>query len=90
MFESSEVEGGGTSVVVASAAGSTSSSVVVSPVEEGGGGGATLEVSTLERLELALIWVAFCLREVAPMGAMIWIGSDAGNSINQDAKESSE
>ena len=50
MSESFEVDGG-----VAATVGSTDSSAIVSPVEEGGGGGATLEVSTLERLELALI-----------------------------------
>ena len=50
MFESSEVEGGGTTV----AAGSIDFAAIVSPIEEGGGG-ATPEVSTLGRLELALI-----------------------------------
>ena len=48
MSESFEVEGGGTAVVVAR---STDASAEVSLVEEGGGG-ATLEDSTLGRLEL--------------------------------------
>ena len=51
MSESSEVEGGRTS---AAAARSTGSSTIAIPVEEEGGG-ATLEVSTLGHLELALI-----------------------------------
>ena len=82
MLESSEVEVGGT---VASVARLTGSLAVVAPVEEGGGG-VTLEGSTLGCLELALIWVALCLRKVAPMGDMIWTGSDAGNSTNPRCK----
>ena len=55
MSKSFELEGGGVAVVaIAAAAGSTDSSAIVSPVEEGGGG-ATLEGSTLGRLEFALI-----------------------------------
>ena len=69
--KSSEVEGGGTSAAATTVVGSTDSLAIVSPVKEGGGGGATLEVSTLERLELALIWATLCLRKVAPIGAMI-------------------
>ena len=76
MSESSKVEGGGTSAV---AAGSTNSSAIVSLVEKGGGG-ATPEISTLGRLELALTWAALCLKKVAPMGVIIWTGSNAGNS----------
>ena len=76
--ESFEVEGGG---VAAVAAGSTDSLAVVSPVEEGRGG-ATSEDSTLGHLELALIWVALFLRKVASIGAIIWTGSDVGNSSN--------
>ena len=48
MSESSGVEGGGTAT-----AGSTDALAVVSHIEVGGGG-ATLEGSTLGRLELAL------------------------------------
>ena len=85
MSKSSEVEGGGTTVGTVAAVGSTDSSAIVSPVEEGGGG-ATLEVSTLGRLELALIWAAFCQRKVAPIVAIIWTGSEAGNSSNPRCK----
>ena len=81
MSKSSKVEGGETVV----ATGSTDSTAVVSPVEEGGGG-ATPKVSTLGRLELALIWATFYLRNVAPIGAIIWIGSEAGNSSNRRCK----
>ena len=77
MPESSKVEGGGE----AAAVGSTYASVEGSLVEEGEGG-ATLEDSTLGHLELALIWAALCLRKVALIGAIIWTGSNAGNSSN--------
>ena len=76
MLESFEVEGGGS----AAAVGSTNASVVGSLEERGGGGGALEEDFTLGRLELALIWVALYRRKMAPMGAMMWTGSDAGNS----------
>ena len=79
MSKSSDVEGGGTSLAAASVAGSIGSSAVVSPVKEGGGG-ATPKGSTLGCLKLAFILATLCLRKVAPMGAIIWTGSDAGNS----------
>ena len=75
MSKSSEVEGGG----VAAAVGSTYTSAG-SPVEEGGGGATPEDDSTLWRLVLALIWAAIYLRKVAPIGAIIWTGSNAGNS----------
>lgn len=84
MFESSEVGGGGTTVV-ASLAWSMGSSAVASPVEEGGGG-ATPEGSALGRLELAFKWASLYLRKPAPMGATMWIGSDAGNSTKLRCK----
>ena len=77
MLESSEVEGGGEAAAVRS----TNSSAVGLPEEGGGGGGATPEEdSTLGRSELALIWVALCLRNVAPMGTIMCTGSEARNS----------
>ena len=77
MLESSKVEGGGAIVVVKSAY----AYAIESPEEEGEGGGATpKDNSTLGRLELARIWVALCLRKVALIGAIMWIGSDTGNS----------
>ena len=77
MLESSKVEGRG----VAMAVGSTNSSVVGLPKEGGGGGGATpKEDSTLGHLELARIRAALYLRKVAPMGAIMCMGSEAGNS----------
>ena len=82
MSESSEVKGGGTATA---ATGSTDSAVVVSPIEEGGRG-ATPDGSTLGCLELALIWAAIFLRKVAPIGAMIWIGSDVENSTKPRCK----
>ena len=76
MLELFEVEGGGSVAAVRS----TNTSVVGSP-EEGGGGGATPEeYSTLRRLELARIWVAFYLRKVVPMGAIKCTSSEAGKS----------
>ena len=75
MLESSEVEGGGAVVAV----GWTKASAIGSPEEEGEGGGAPKEDSTLGGLKLALIWAALCRRKVAPMGAMIRTGLDAGN-----------
>ena len=56
------------------------SSAVISPIEEGEGG-ATPEGSTLGRLELALNWAALYRRKVAPIGATMCAGSNAGNSI---------
>ena len=79
MLELSEAEGGGSTVAV----GSTYSSVVGSSEEGGGEGGATPEEdSTRGRLEIALIWATLCLRKVAPMGAIMCTGSDAGKSSN--------
>ena len=74
MLESSEVEGG-----EAVAAVSSMNSSATGSSEEGGGGGegALKEGSTLGRLELARISAALCLRNVAPMGAIICTGSDA-------------
>ena len=70
MFESSKVEGGGAATAVRS----TYALAEGSHVEERGGGATPKNDSTLERLELALIWAALCLRKVAPIGAIIWIG----------------
>ena len=82
MLETSEAKGGGAVVAV----GSTNASVAESPIEggRGGGGGATPEEeeSTLGRLELARIWAALCLRKVAPIGAIICTGSEAGKDSN--------
>ena len=59
------------------AIGSTKSSAIRSP--EGGALDASpIEDSTQGHLELAFNWAAFCLRSVAPIRAMIWIGSNAG------------
>ena len=77
MLETFEAEGGGALATVES----KNSSAAGSPKEEeagGGGGGVLEEDSTPGRLELARIWVALYWRKVAPMGAMIWIGSNAG------------
>ena len=82
MSESSKVEGGG----AAAAVGSTYASVAGSPVEEGWGGVPEEEESTLERLKLACIWAALCLRKVAPIGAIIWPGSDIRNSSKPKCK----
>ena len=76
MLESSEVKGGG----AVAAVGLTNASAIESPEEGGEGGGALEEDSTLRRLELALIRVAFYLRKVVPIGDNIWIGSDARKS----------
>ena len=51
-----------------------------SPEVVGGGGATPEEDSTWGRLELALIWVALCLRKVAPMEAIMCTGSEARNS----------
>ena len=74
MLESSEVEGGEAVAAVRSMNSSAAGSF-----EEGGGGGegALKEGSTLGRLELARISAALCLRNVAPMGAIICTGSNA-------------
>ena len=64
MLESSEVKGGGATAAV----GLTNASAIESPEEGGEGGGALEEDSTLRRLELALIRVAFYLRKVVPIG----------------------
>ena len=75
MLESLEVEGGGSTVAV----GLTNPSVVGSP-EEGGWNAAPEEDSIRGRLELDFVWAALYLRKVAPMGAIICTGSDAGKS----------
>ena len=80
MSKSFEVEGGGTASA-ATPIGSTNASLEVVPVEEGRGG-AVLEGSTLGHLKLSLIWVALCLRKVAPMGATMCTGSKVGKSSN--------
>ena len=77
MLESFEVEGGGVVVAV----GSTYAFIIGSPEEGGGGGGATSKDDlTLGHVELARIWAALCLKKLAPIGAIMWIGSDIGNS----------
>ena len=75
MLESPKVEGGGSTVAM----GLTNSLVVGSP-EEGGWDATPEEDSTRGCLELAFIWVALCLRKVAPIGAIMCTGSDAGKS----------
>jgi len=75
MLESPEVEGGGLTTAI----GSTYSSIVGS-LKKGGGGATLKEDSIWGRLELALIWVALCLRKVAPMGAIKCTGSETGKS----------
>ena len=47
-----------------------------------------MEDSTLGCLELTFIWAAFCLRKVAPMGAIICTGSNAENPLNLDVTKS--
>ena len=42
---------------------------------------APVEDSTLGHLKIAFIWAALCLRKVAPIGAIIWTGTDAGKSF---------
>ena len=76
MLESLEVEGGGSTA----AAGSTNSSTVGSP-EEGGWDATPEKDSTRGCLELAFIWAALCLRKVAPIGAIMCTGSNAGKSF---------
>ena len=76
MSELSEIVGGGTSASVAAA---PAASAVSAPVEEGGGGTAP-EDTPLGRVEPTLKWVALCLRKVAPMGAITWMGSPVGKS----------
>ena len=59
--------------------GSTKSSAIGSP--EGGALDASpVEDSTQGRLELAFNWAALCLSKMAPIGAMIRIGSNARKS----------
>ena len=74
-------EGGGPTAAV----GSTYSSAVGS-LEVRGLDASPMEDSTLERLELAFNWAALCLRNVAPIRAMIWISSDAGKSSKPKSK----
>ena len=79
--ESLAVKGGRSTVVM----GSTKSSVVGSP--EGATQDASpVEDSTQGRLELAFNYVSLCIRKVAPIGAMICIGSDAGKSFKPKSK----
>ena len=75
-LESPKVGGEGSTAAV----GSTNSSVVGSP-EEGGWDATPEEDSTRGHLELAFIWAAFCLRKVAPIGAIMCTGSDARKSF---------
>ena len=64
--EEDDVDGGGSTAVM----GSTKASAVGSP--EGGALDASpIKDSTRGRLELAFNWATLCLRNVAPMGAMI-------------------
>ena len=79
--ESLDEEGGGSILVV----GSTYSSVVGTP-KEGGLDASPVEDSTLGRLELAFNYAALCLRNVAPIGAMICTGSDVGKSFKLKSK----
>ena len=76
MSESSEIVGGGTSE---SAAVAPNASTVSAPVEEGRGGTAP-EDTLLGCVEPILNWVALCLRKVAPMGTITWMGSLVGKS----------
>ena len=73
--EEDDVDGGGSMAVI----GSTKASAVGSP-EEGALDTSPVEDSTQGHLELAFNWAALCLRKMAPIGAMIWIGSKAGKS----------
>ena len=76
MSESSEVVGGGTS---ASTAPPPNTSAISAPVKEGGGG-TVPEDTPLARVKPTLKWAALYLRNVAPMGAITWMGSPAGKS----------
>ena len=71
--EEDDVDGGGSTAVVGSA-----NCLVEGSPEEGPLDASPIEDSTQGRLELA--FAALCLRNVAPIWAMIWIGSDAGKS----------
>ena len=73
--EEDDVDGGGSTAAVGSA-----NSLVKGSPEEGPLDASPVEDSTRGRLELAFNWAALCLRKVATIGAMIWIGSDAGKS----------
>ena len=53
---------------------------------EGGLGATPVEDSTLGLLELAFNWVALCLRNVAPIGAIIYTGSDIRKSSKPKSK----
>ena len=76
-----DVDGGGSILAVgytyASAKGS---------LEGGGQDPSPIEDSTLESLELAFNWDALYLRKVAPIGAMICTGSNAGKFFNPKSK----
>ena len=75
MSKSSEVGDGGI-VAAAEPIRSVDTSPEVVPVEEGGG--AVPNGSTQGRLEPSLIWAALCLRKLAPMGAIMCTGLEAG------------
>ena len=77
-----DVDGGGSTAAVAS----TKSSVVGSP-KGGARDVSPVEDSTQGHLELAFNWAALCLRNVAPMGAMICTGLDAGKSSKPKSKK---
>ena len=82
--ESLDEEAGGSTIAI----GSTNSSIVGSP--EVWGLDAPIEDSTLGCLKLAFNWAALCRRKVAPIGAMICMGSNAGKSLNLNLNESYE
>ena len=84
MSKSSEVNGGGTTATTPPTRSADASPKVV-PVEEGGG--AVLEGSTRGHLELSLIWATLCLRKVAPMGAIMCMGSKVWKSSKPKNKK---
>ena len=79
--ESLDVNGGGSRAIV----GSIYASAEGSP-ERGGRDASSVENLTLGHLELAFNWAALCLRKVAPIGAMICMGSNAKKSSNLKSK----
>ena len=78
--ESLDEDGGGSTTAVGSIYVTTEGS------PDGGLDAAPVEDSTLGHLELAFNWAALCLRKVAPIGAMIWTGSNAGKSSKPKSK----
>ena len=73
--EKDDVDSGGSTAAVGSIKSST-----VGSLEEGALDASPVEDSTQGRLELAFNWATLCLRNVAPIGAMIRTGSNAGKS----------